>query len=82
MKVDLFQDDPLAYSVVNKIGITAVYGKEYAEMIKDKRWCADHDLFNVMLDWRLRANHRTGYWEVLFSHTKPLGIVPPDMRAR
>ncbi len=51
-------------------------------MIEDKRWCADHDSSNVMLDWRLRANHRTGYWEVLFFHTKPLGIVPPDMRTR
>ncbi len=82
MMADLFQDDPLAYSLLEKIGITSVYGKEYAEMIEDKRWGADHDSYNVMLDWRLRANHRTGYWEVLFFHTKPLGIVPPDMRAR
>lgn len=79
---DLFQDEPLAYSLLEKIGITAVYGKEYAEMIEDKQWCNDPSPFNVMLDWRLRANHRTGYWEVLFLHTKPLGIVPPDMRAR
>ena len=79
---DLFREDLLSYSLLEKIGITSVYGKEYAEMIEDKRWSADHDSYNVMLDWRLRANYRTGYWEVLFFHTKPLGIVPPDMRAR
>lgn len=81
LKDDLFQDDPLAYSVLDKIGITAVYGKEYAEMIADKRWREEHSKFNVMLDWRLRANHRAGYWEILFLHTKPLTIVPTDMRA-
>lgn len=82
LTADLFQDEPLAYSLLEKIGITAVYGKEYAEMIEDKRWCENPSAFNVMLDWRLRANHRTGYWEVLFLHTKPLGVVPTDMRAR
>ena len=82
LTADLFQDDPLAYSLLKNIGITVVYGKEYAIMIEDKQWCEDPSPFNVMLDWRLRANHKTGYWEVLFLHTKPLGIVPPDMRAR
>lgn len=79
---ELFQDEPLGYSVLEKIGINAVYGKEYAEIIEDKRWCEDSSQFNVMLDWRLRANHKTEYWEIIFFHTKPLGIVPPDMRAR
>ncbi|MBD5162560.1 MAG: hypothetical protein HDT14_11240 [Oscillibacter sp.] len=82
LTADLFQDDPLAYPLLEKIGITAIYGKEYAIMIEDKRWCEDPSQFNVMLDWRLRANHKTGYWEILFLHTKPLGIVPMDMRAR
>ena len=82
LKDDLFQDDPFAYPILDKIGVTAVYGKEYAEMIADKQWREAHIKFNIMLDWRLRANHRTGYWEILFLHTKPLTIVPPDMRAR
>lgn len=82
MMTDLFPDEPLAKSLLDKIGITAVYGKEYAEMIEDKKWCENPGLLNVMLDWRLKANYRTGYWEVLFFHTKSLGIVPPDMRAR
>ena len=37
---------------------------------------------NIMFKGRLRAKYRAGYWEIIFSHTKPLGIVPADMRAR
>ena len=37
---------------------------------------------NIMLKPRLRANYKTGYWEVIFLHTKPLGLVPAEMRAR
>lgn len=36
---------------------------------------------NVMLERRLQVNYKTGDWEVIFSHTKPLGLVPEDMRA-
>ena len=31
---------------------------------------------------RLRANFRAGYWELVLMHTRPLGIVPPEMRVR
>ena len=27
-----------------------------------------------------RANYRVGYWEVILAHTRPLGVVPKDMR--
>ena len=27
-----------------------------------------------------RANYRAGYWEVVLVHTRPLGVVPKDMR--
>ena len=83
MKADLFKrdTDQSWYPLLEKIGITAVYGKEYAEMIKDVQWRDAHIQHNVMLDWRLRADHRTGYWNVIFAHTKPLGIVPKEMRA-
>lgn len=36
---------------------------------------------NVMLERRLKANYRTGFWEMIFLHTKPLAAVPLDMRA-
>ena len=83
VKDDLFKrdTDQLCYLLLKKIGITAVYGQEYSEMMKDDKWRDAHAPHNVMLDWRLRANYRTGYWEVIFSHTKPLDIVPKEMRA-
>ena len=34
-----------------------------------------------MLERWLRANYRSGYWELALLHTKPLSVVPPDMRA-
>ncbi|MDE5893233.1 MAG: hypothetical protein K2H45_09950, partial [Acetatifactor sp.] len=83
MKADLFKrdTDQSWYPLLEKIGITAVCGKEYSEMIKDTQWRDAHIQHNVMLDWRLRADHRSGYWNVIFAHTKPLGIVPKEMRA-
>ena len=35
----------------------------------------------VLFSRQLRANYRVGYWEYIIQHTKPLGIVPADMRA-
>lgn len=50
------------------------------------RYCMAHDKqkaeYNIMLTRKLRANYRTGYWEVFFTHTKSLGVVPEDMRVR
>lgn len=69
--------------LVGRLGITAYYNGEYSDMLYDKEcsWATDPKE-NVMLRGRLRANARTGYWEVLFLHTKPLAAVPTDMRAR
>ena len=39
------------------------------------------NITNVMLERRLKANYRTGFWEMIFLHTKPLAAVPSDMRA-
>ena len=50
-------------------------------MILDKEWREDYKKYNVMLERWLRANYRSGYWELIFQHTKPLSVVPPDMRA-
>ena len=51
-------------------------------MIQDKSWREDYPRYNVMLNRHLRANFRSGYWEIVFLHTKPLGVIPKDMRAR
>ena len=69
--------------LVGRLGINASYGGEYEDMLAEKEWSAQQKkTLNIMLKRRLRANYKTGYWEVIFSHTKPLGVVPEDMRAR
>ena len=69
--------------LVGRLGINASYGGEYEDMLAEKEWSAQQKReMNIMLKRRLRANYKTGYWEVIFSHTKPLGVVPADMRAR
>ena len=68
--------------LISQIGISATYGKGYAELIREKEWKSDVSKRNVLLGRRLRANYRAGYWEMIFLHTKPLSSVPKNMRAR
>ncbi len=68
--------------LISQIGISATYGKGYAELIREKEWKSDVSKRNVLLGRRLRANYRAGYWEMIFLHTKPLSAVPKNMRAR
>lgn len=78
---ELFQDDEEGNWLIGKIGITENYPKGYANMIYDKEWREEYRNYNVMLERRLKANYRTGFWEMIFLHTKPLAAVPSDMRA-
>jgi len=79
---ELFQKDENEDWPIQKIGITGDYSGGFAEMIQDKGWREDYHQYNVMLDRHLRANFRSGYWEIVFMHTKPLGVIPKDMRVR
>lgn len=76
---DLFERDAAGHWMIGRIGITAEYNEGYAELV-ESRETQEYAAYNVMLDRRLRANFRSKYWELIFTHTKPLGIVPPDMR--
>ncbi len=78
---ELFQDDEDEKWLIGRIGINGDYPKGYAEMIADIEWRQDYAQYNVMLERRLKANYRTGFWEMIFLHTKPLTAVPSDMRA-
>lgn len=78
---ELFQDDEDGNWPIEKIGITGDYPKGYANMIYDKDWREEYRNYNVMLERWLKANYRTGFWEMIFLHTKPLAAVPSDMRA-
>lgn len=79
---ELFQEDEDGDWLIQKLGINANYPDGYAEMIDNREWWEGHRQHNVMLERRLKANYRTGFWEIIFLHTKPLGAVPADMRAR
>lgn len=70
--------------LIAEIGISGRYGGRYEGMIEDTSVSEDFLKHNILLagQQRLRANFRSGYWELVFMHTKALGIVPPDMRVR
>lgn len=61
------------------IGINGRYLREYADLLtnvpKEER-----EALNVLVNTKYRANYRAGYWEVILLHTKPLDVVPADMR--
>ena len=78
---ELFQYDENEKWMISRIGINAKYERGYADMIRNKDW-KEHARCNVMVDRRLKANYRTGYWEIIFLHTKPLSSVPMDMMPR
>lgn len=67
--------------LIDRLGIHGIYTAEYSSMIADREWCAEPERFNIMLNPKFRANFKVGYWEVVCLHTKPLGIVPKEMRA-
>ena len=78
---ELTQADEDGNWPICRIGITGNYPGKYADMIRNKGCREDYEEDNIMLERWLRANYRSGYWELVFLHTKPLSVVPPDMRA-
>ena len=70
--------------LIAKIVITGRYGGVYEGMFEDSAVRDEFLRSNIILaqQQRLRANFRVGYWELVFMHTKPLGVVPPEMRVR
>ena len=76
---DLFQMDDQGGWLIGKIGINGLYLEGYGELIRSKD-AAEWMQRNVMVEQKIRTNFRAGFWELVFLHTKPLGIVPIDMR--
>lgn len=68
-----------------KLGITGRYRDSYEKMRVEMKQEPENPFFqgNVALtvQQRLKRNFRSGYWEAMIVHTKPLSVVPPDMRA-
>lgn len=72
--MELFSGD---HWLIGEIGINGVYSKGYAEMLREPKaegWMR----CNAVLEQKLRANYRAGYWELIMLHTKPLGVVPAN----
>ena len=78
---ELLRKNEDGYRLIDRLGINGIYNKGYGSMIEDRRWCAEPDKYNIMLKPKFRVNFRSGYWEVICLHTKPLDVVPKDMRA-
>lgn len=64
--------------LIGKIGISGKYMNGYSALVKDqdKSWIER----NCVIEEQLRANYKAGYWEFILLHTKPLDVVPVDMR--
>lgn len=56
-------------------------GSSYENLIETENWKEIKAAHNTLFSRQLRANYRVGYWEYIIQHTKPIGIVPADMRA-
>lgn len=69
---------------IGRIGLDAYWRRKYEELIEKPIWKETYVQKNVLLlsESKLRLNFKQMYWEVVIQHTKPLCVVPPDMRAR
>lgn len=63
---------------LERIGIEDQYLAGFEAMMKDSNLKTSQK--NILLQYRLKSNFRSGFWEVLITHTKPLGAVPADLR--
>jgi len=77
IKRDLFEVDEAGNWLIEKIGINGAWKGKVEKLQKDEKYSK----LNCKIDERIRANYKAGYWEVIYTHSKPLGIVPKDMRA-
>ena len=77
---ELIGNDGRGNWLIARLGINMYYGGDYEDLLENSKWNDPQpEEHNIMFKGRLRANYRAGYWEIIFSHTKPLGIVPADM---
>ena len=80
----LIEEDLLARKngLLADVGITMICsGSSYENLIETENWKEIKAAHNALFSRQLRANYRAGYWEYIIQHTKPLGIVPAEMRA-
>lgn len=86
---DLFSKDEDGYWKIVEIGINGKHFAEgdktegkYEELMSDSFWGKNEKYKenNIALEPQIKANYRTGYWEIIFYHTKALDYVPATWR--
>ncbi|WP_455500998.1 hypothetical protein [Gemmiger sp.] len=83
LTAELVQPNEHGETLVGRLGIDTYHNGNYEDLLHEQRCSGRKEgSRNIMLKPKLRANYKTGYWEVIFLHTKPLGIVPENMRVR
>lgn len=65
---------------MEKLGIDTLYQCKYENLLRHPDTAKQISSKNIMMDERLRANYRAGYWEVIFFHTRALEQVPKEMQ--
>ena len=70
--------------LVRNIGITGKYGGDCRMLMLEKSKNPQNEFYrrNIILavQQRFKRNFRSGYWEIVIAHTKPLGTIPDDMK--
>lgn len=67
-------------TALDRIGINWYCPEGYAKFLAQLEDPSEAEEYNAAFEQRLSANYRTGYWEAILRHTKPLGMVPGEMR--
>ena len=68
--------------LIGKIGITQIFNGKFEELLRNMDFRDNMQNYNVMFTPHFKANYRSGYWEIVFMHTKALNIIPKEMRFR
>ena len=77
---ELLRDKTGGDWLIGKVGIRVSCDLEFEDMIQYSEWWEKNKDENIMMKRKLNLNGRSGYWEVVFYHTRPLGPVPEEMR--
>lgn len=72
-----YEDD---LCLIEKLGIDERYQGRYEDLLRHPDDAKQLARQNIMMDERLRANYKAGYWEIIFSHTRALKRVPKEMQ--
>lgn len=70
--------------LIGRIGINGRYNGDYEDLVHDEKVSPDFLERNIVLSGQqgLMRNFKTGYWDIKLTHTRSLGQVPAEMRAK